>query len=172
MLKLIFLLMVLITSSCAGIIYGETFRKRYSQLKEILKCITLLQSDVVYGSKPLPEALNNLKFKADEPIKHVLDMVAKRLEDGRADNVYEAFQSEFKLKENEFFLSASDKKILSDFLQSLGQCGVYGQEKIFSLVIESLKINLEESHEISKKNTKLYRYLGVCFGIITVIFFI
>lgn len=172
MLKVIFLIMVVVTCSYGGIVYGESFRKRYVQLKEILKGITILQNDVIYGSTPLPEALDSLKYKVDEPIKTVVDKVQVQLADGSAENVYESFSREFKYREKDFYLNASDRKVVSDFLKSLGECGVYGQEKIFQLALEGLRLNLKDADEVAKRNTKLYRYLGVCFGIMIAIFFI
>ena len=70
----------------------------------------------------------------------------------------------------EVYLNKEDKDILGDFLKSLGYSGVYGQEKIFNLALENLKINIKEAGEESKKNTKLYRYLGMCFGAMISIF--
>lgn len=172
MLKMIFLFMIVVTCSYGGIVYGESFKKRHGQLKEILKAVTMLQNDVLYGSTPLPEALSRLKYKVDEPLKTILDKVSVKLCEGMVKSVYEAFFKEFEFINKEFYLNESDKKIIGDFLRSLGECGVYGQEKIFSLTIEGLKFNLKDADENAKRNTKLYRYLGICFGIMIVIFFI
>lgn len=172
MLKMILLLMIVLTCSYGGIVYGESFKKRHNQLKEILKAITLLQNDVLYGSTPLPEALDRLKDKVDDPLKTILDKASVKLFEGKVKSVYEAFVEEFEFINKEFYLNESDTKIVADFLRSLGECGVYGQENIFNLAVEGLKINLKDADESAKKNTKLYRYLGVCFGIMIAIFFI
>ena len=41
---------------------------------------------------------------------------------------------------------------------------------MFDLVIANLKLNIKDAEVIAKKNTKLYRYLGVCIGAMIVIF--
>lgn len=172
MFKLILIFMLFITSSYIGFIYGETFRKRYDELKEILKSLIILQNEILYGSTPLPEALDNVKCKVNAPLSELLNKTNKKLIEGEAESVYNAFEEEFlKLKEK-FYLLESDKRILKDFLRSLGGSGTYGQEKIFNLAIENIKTNLKEAEEVSKKDIKVYRYLGICFGAMIAIFLI
>ena len=60
--------------------------------------------------------------------------------------------------------------MLGDFFKSLGDSGVFGQERIFSLALEGIRMNLKEAEEAAKRNVKLYRYLGVCIGAMLTIF--
>lgn len=172
MLKLMFLLMIFIISSYLGFIYGETFKKRHDQLKEILKALSILEGEIMYGSTPLPEALDNISFKVREPLNKVIKGVKDKLICGNVESVYEGFIEEFSVLEDEFYFNESDKRILGDFFKSLGDSGVYGQGKIFALAIDGIKLNIEEANDIAKRNTKLYRYLGICFGAMVTIFLI
>ena len=172
MLKLVLIFMLFLTTSYIGFSYGETFRKRYDELKEILKILIILQNEILYGSTPLPEALSNIQKKASKPVSTLIDNVNKKLYDGEAESVYSAFKSEYVLLEDEFYLSESDKNCLIDFIKSLGESGLYGQEKIFNLAIENIRSNLKEAEEESKKNIKVYRYLGICIGAMITIFLI
>ena len=92
------------------------------------------------------------------------------MKNGEIGDVYIAFKENYEDVKEEVYLNKEDKDILGDFLKSLGYSGVYGQEKIFNLALENLKINIKEAGEESKKNTKLYRYLGMCFGAMISIF--
>lgn len=172
MLKIIFAVCIFLISSYIGFSYGETYRKRQNQLKEILKALTILENYIVYGTTPLPEALENLSHKTCDPIRKFINAITDRLIKGDVESVYEGVLEEFVLLENEFYLHNEDKKVMEDFFKSLGDSGVYGQDKIFSLAIDSIKINLQDADENAKKNIKLYRYLGVCFGAMIVIFLI
>lgn len=172
MLKLMFLLIIFIISSYLGFIYGETFKKRHDQLKEILKALSILEGEIMYGSTPLPEALDNISFKVREPLNKVIKGVKDKLICGNVESVYEGFIEEFSVLEDEFYFNESDKRILGDFFKSLGDSGVYGQGKIFALAIDGIKLNIEEANDIAKRNTKLYRYLGICFGAMVIIFLI
>jgi stage III sporulation protein AB len=172
MLKLIFIICIFSISTYVGFAYGETFRRRQAELKEILKGLTILQNDVVYGATPLPEAFEKLACKLCEPSRLLVEAVTKRLIKGDVESVYHGVVKEFSELENKFYLYEEDKKVMGDFFKSLGESGVYGQEKIFSLAIEGIKINLKEADEFAKKNIKLYRYLGICFGAMISIFVI
>lgn len=172
MLKLIFIICIFSISIYVGFAYGETFRRRQEELKEILKGLTILQNDVVYGAVPLPEALEKLSSKLRQPSSILVKAVAQRLIKGDVESVYHGVIKEFNQIENKFYLYEEDKKVMGDFFRSLGESGVYGQEKIFSLAIEGIKINLKEADEYAKKNIKLYRYLGICFGAMISIFLI
>jgi stage III sporulation protein AB len=171
-LKLIFAISVVLISTYIGFAYGDTFRKRRDELKEILKALTILENDIVYGTTPLPEALGNLSHKVCEPVTNFVKAIADRLIKGDVESVYGGALEEFLLLEDKFYLCDEDKKIMADFFKSLGESGVYGQEKIFSLAIEGIKMNLKDADESAKKNIKLYRYLGVCFGAMIMIFII
>jgi stage III sporulation protein AB len=172
MLKLIFIISILIISTYIGFAYGETFRRRQDELKEILKALTILENDIVYGITPLPEALKSLSNKVSKPLNDFVNAITNRLTKGEVESVYEGVALEFISFEKEFYLYDEDKKIMADFFKSLGTSGVYGQEKIFSLAIEGIKINLKDADESAKKNVKLYRYLGVCLGTMIIIFII
>ena len=172
MLKIIFIIGIFIISTYIGFAYGETFRRRQDELKEILKGLTILENDIVYGTTPLPEAFHKLSNKLGEPSSLFVKAITDRLIKGDVESVYEGAIKEFTLLENKFYLYDDDKKIMGDFFKSLGESGVYGQEKIFSLTIEGIKMNLREADEFAKKNIKLYRYLGICLGAMITIFII
>ena len=78
----------------------------------------------------------------------------------------------FSKHKDEFNLKEEDLNIIKDFFFSLGESGVYGQEKVFSLTSEELKRKYLEAEEECKVNRKMYRGIGVCVGAIIAIFFI
>jgi len=171
-LKLIFAISIFLISTYIGFAYGDTFKKRQDELKEILKALIILENEIVYGTTPLPEAFENISYKVCEPLNKFIKAVTTRLIKGDVESVYKGALEEFALVENEFYLCDEDKKIMADFFKSLGESGVYGQEKILSLAIEGIKMNLKDADESAKKNIKLYRYLGACFGVMVIIFII
>ena len=63
-------------------------------------------------------------------------------------------------------------KIINDFFKTLGNSGVTGQERIFSLALDNIDINYKEAKKLEKENIKLYRTLGLSIGAMLAIFFI
>ena len=170
MLKLVVASMLFSICSYIGFQYGEAFNKRMIQLREVLKGLIILQNDILYGSIPLPEAFDNFSYKVEAPIDSFINGMKEKLVSGSIESVYEGVKEEYKELKKKFSLNDSDIKILGDFFKSLGESGVFGQERIFSLAIEGIRMNLKEAEEHAKKNVKLYRYLGVCIGGMLTIF--
>lgn len=170
MLKIMLIIVIFTLCTAVGFIYGDSFRKRYQHLKESYKGITILQNHVIYNNTPLPEAFEDVSHKMKEPMGELLSAVANRLSKGADGDVYSNFCEVYKNVERDFYFEKEDKSILEDFLKSLGDSGIYGQEKIFRLTLENLRVNIDEASELAKKNTKLYRYLGISFGAMISIF--
>lgn len=170
MFKIICLLLIFCCFCYGGYILGERFKKRHENLKEILKSILLLQNEIVYNMTPLPEALFSIGTKCREPFDDLFKDVASLLSKGEGESVYDEFNNAYINKKDKFYLDKEDERVISDFLKSLGELGVYGQEKMFNLVISNLNINIKDSEIIANKNTKLYRYLGICIGAMVIIF--
>ena len=126
----------------------------------------------MYTNTPLPEALKYISLKVESPVNYVLSNVSDKLLKSESTSVYEAFEKEYKKNKSEFYLQDEDKRIVKDFLKSLGESGVYGQDKLFNLTIENMKLNCKAAEELAKKNIKMYRVLGICIGAMISIFLI
>ena len=96
MFKLALSIGIFVITSYIGFMYGETFRKRQNQLKEILKTLVLLKNDVLQCATPLTEALGNLDRKTDEPICSLINDTKNRLAEGDIDSIYDATSESYK----------------------------------------------------------------------------
>lgn len=172
MLKITAVIIIFLSCTYIGFYYGENFKKRSKQLNTILKSILFLNNEVIYANTPLPEALKYISLKVEAPINSVLSGVSDKLLKGESTSVYEAFENEYRNNKSEFNLIEEDKRIVKDFLRSLGESGVYGQDKLFNLTIENMKLNCKSAEELAKKNIKMYRAIGMCIGAMISIFLI
>lgn len=170
MLKVINVILVFILCSAFGYIYGESFKRRYNQLQESMRALILLQNGIIFNTVPLPESFREISLKCEEPIKGLLIKVSDDLDEGIEGDLYSIFKKNYKEISTSFYLEKEDKSIFQDFLKSLGESGVYGQDKIFKLTLENLKVNIDDAYDKAKKNTKLYRYIGICIGAMLSIF--
>lgn len=169
MFKIIALAIIVLGCTYIGFYYGENLRRRNRQLEEILKGVLFLNNEVIYSHTPIPDALNYVSYKVSNPLNTLLLNVSKKLMLGESVSLYHAVTEEYQGMKNQFFIQEDDKRILIDFCQSLGESGVYGQDRIFTLTIENLKSNCKEAATIAAKNIKMYRALGVCTGVMIAI---
>lgn len=172
MLKIIAIVIIFLACTYIGFYYGENFNRRYKNLNDILNSLLILNNEVIYGNTPVPQALYYVSQKTTEPLKNLLLNISEKLKNGESLTVHHAFKEEYKKTKEEFFIIDEDEKILSDFTRSLGESGVFGQDKIFNLTIENIKINCKKSEAIANKNTKMYRALGICIGAMIAVFLI
>lgn len=169
MIKFFLLLIIVITSSYIGYLYGNRFRKRAIQLNELLKSIIDLQNEITYTLTPLPEAFINISAKVKEPLNEMIRLIGYSLENNSVDNVYSACKASIMQCNVNLSLLKEDTEIMLDLCKSIGGTGIDGQVKIFALAIERTKNNLLKAEKESDRYSKMYQYLGVCAGLMIAI---
>ena len=163
MFRYLVLVCIFIICSYIGFVIGENYKKRSVNLKEFQKAILLMNNDVIYTNIPLMEALYDVSEKVSGELSQMK---------GEANSVFDIFNNIYGKYENDLSFKKEDYSIVSDFFRTLGETGVFGQEKIFKLASEQVKLNYQEALKEAKVNIKMYRTLGVCAGALIVIFFI
>ncbi|MCX0392994.1 stage III sporulation protein SpoIIIAB [Clostridium perfringens] len=171
-MKVFFLLIIVLLSSLIGYLYGEGFRNRLSQLRELKRALIDFENDIVYTYTTLPESIESIALKAKSPIKELFNEISFKLKNNEVENVYMAFKESINEHKKEMNLRNKDFEILLDLSKSLGETNVEGQIKIFNLAKEKLDIELEIAEDECNKNTKVYRYLGVAVGAMIAIFLV
>jgi stage III sporulation protein AB len=172
MLKIIGCIVILAASSAAGFIYGEGFKKRVIDLRELQRIIHLLQSEIEYKCNPIPRALKELSSKTMEPFSIIFNEISQSLAKNEVESVYEAFKNIFNNSNHRTSLNKDDIDILLDLSKSLGESDVSGQRKMFELSLESIKKQIILAEGLMYKNLKVYRYLGVTLGSMIIIMLI
>lgn len=172
MLKLLAILMLFSISTYIGFYIGEMYKKRSLNLNEMQKAITMLNTEVVFANTPLPEALSNISEKIDKPLSEMFSSIANKLKQGEVLSVYESYSCSYERLKDYIHFNNSDLNIIEDFFKSLGESGLFGQEKMFTMTLENLRMNYLEAEREAKSNIKMYRTLGLCTGTILAIIFI
>lgn len=171
-MKIFFLVIIVLLSSLIGYLYGEGFRNRLNQLKELKRALIDFENDIVYTYTPLPESIESIALKAKSPISEFLNKISLKLKNNEVKNVYMAFSESINEHKKEMNLKDKDFEILLDLSKSLGETNIEGQIKIFNLAKEKLDSELLIAEDECNKNTKVYRYLGVSVGAMIAIFLI
>ena len=172
MIKLIGLFMILISCSLGGILYGSTFKRREDELRKVYRNTIDLENKVLYSKEPLPYALMDIGNNDSAGIGGIFLNCSKKLLNNEVNDVYGAFSDSIKSSKDELALKDEDLRIILDMSKSLGSLDEDGHKKIFQSTLASLRINMEEAHELTLKNGKLYRCLGISVGLVIVIIFI
>lgn len=169
MLKILGSLIVVIAAGGIGLIYSGMYVERVRQIREMQYALQILETEMIYSALPLGEALEFTSNKSSSAIAELLDEMAKILKSRAKDNVYDAFKEAYRLKKDQLCFGKEEIDVLEAFVQSLGNSDIEGQKKNFNITIKKLE-ELEKKAETTRvKNERLYRYLGVCTGLLIVI---
>lgn len=169
-MKILLLVIIVLISSMIGYTYGEDFKNRLIQLREMKRALIDFENDIVYLYTPLPESLENIAHKSKNPIKGFLNLVSIKLKNNEVNNVYMAFYESINEHKKNMNLKDKDYDIILDLSKSLGETNIEGQLKIFNLAKEKLDYELSIAENECNRNIKVYRYLGVGIGTMIAIF--
>lgn len=169
MIKLIGSLLIIVSTTMIGILYGNTLKDRVSQLKELNRCMYLLKNEIFYTYTSLPEALNNVGKKSKGVIKQLFTNTSQLLTLNKVDSVYDAWIEVINKYKDNISLEEEDIDIILNFTKTLGNSDVESQQGLFCLIIKNLENQIRQAEEKMNNNVKVFRYIGFSIGFIIVI---
>ena len=78
-LKLIGGFLIIFSSAILGFNYGNRFSKRFENLCFLEQCIKILETEIVYGAYPLPDALSNVYTKGNKKVSFIFERIKSHL---------------------------------------------------------------------------------------------
>ena len=159
-------------TSSLGIIYANTFVERTRFLSNLIYALQILETEIVYTNTPLPEVLIKTANKTSSEITRIFENTANILLRKEGYIFSEAWKKAIDESNNIKKINQEDKELLISLGNGLGISNTQDQIKHIDLVRAGIKRNYESSLISQKKNTRLYKNLGLLLGLtIVVIFF-
>ncbi len=171
-IKIIFNSLILILSSLLGFAYGNIYSKRAKNLLDLQYCIRVLESEIINGNMPLPQALANVSSKGRGQIAQVFMDIKDDLVFQRREDIYMSFLLKRDILASKYALNKEDIEIFLYLGKILGKTSKSDQEKNMKFIITQLDNHYIEADREKSKNTKLYRTLGFLLGLGVVIILI
>lgn len=169
MLILKLLIAGLIVGICTaiGIIKSKKYESREYILREAIMLFRGLKSEINYTLTPIPNAIESVRQNMKTSLKDVMGAVSFELlqYNTKGENITSEIA---RLQE----LSPYDIQIISSGIISLGKTDVEGQINVLNMTCETLETQLNDSIEAKKKNSKLYKTVGLATGLMIAIVFI
>lgn len=161
--------LIIISTSLIGYAYGKSYSERLRNLVYLQQCIKLLETEVIFGATPLPDALMNVYKKGNKKVSFVFREIRSRLLSSKDKSVSESFLEITHILEEDLHLSNEDIQVFLSLGRTLGTSNREEHRKDFKMVISQLKSMENEAREEKDKNEKMYKSLGVLSGIAIVI---
>ena len=159
---------IFIFSSCTilGIYYGNKSERKIYILSSLKKSFMLLSYEIEYMANPLYTAFENISKKTDGCIKEFYSFLAGELYNNK--DLKESFKN---IKNIKF--------IPNDILKEISNLGGYLSSIDKNIQLNSIymlnshiDIVLENLYKVSTKEKKLYRGMGMLFGIFIIVLLI
>lgn len=164
-LKITSIIVIFFTCTIIGYIYGKRFSTRLVNLIFLEQCIKILETEIVYGSTPLPEALSNVYRKGNIKVSYIFKDIKDDLLLNKRDLVYNSFLSVEDKMYNELQFRKEDIETFFSLGRVLGTSDRMDQQKNFILIYNQIAALILDAKFERNKNEKLYKNLGVITGI-------
>ncbi|KUO58909.1 MAG: stage III sporulation protein AB [Gracilibacter sp. BRH_c7a] len=159
---------LIIGFGCLGLLKARQIKRRPLEIREMINALALLDTEIFWGSTPLPEAFAFLKERVDFPWKNFFSELETRLRDGA--NAASAWESAIYSQRKKFSLLEDDWRIISSLGKGLGRSDRNEQHKQLELVQKHLNSVAERARDNAESKAKMWSYLGFLSGMAIVIF--
>lgn len=166
MFKIIGGIIVITACGLLGIAASNRYTLRPRDLRRYRSAMQMLETEIIYGCTPLPQAFSNIAGKVDGPLKGFFSMISEDLLTGFSYSLSNAWVKALEVLIAESCLNNADKELIVDFGKVLGSSDREDQKKHFELLYIQLKQHEEMAEEARRKNGKMYKSLGFLSGIV------
>ncbi|ODA41710.1 stage III sporulation protein AB [Desulfosporosinus sp. BG] len=153
-----------------GLWLANRIRRRPAELRECLMALALLDTEIVWGVTPLPEAFCIVKERTDLPWQEFFAELQERLQ--RGESASSAWKDTISTQYKHFCLKQQDWQVIRDVGKGLGRSDSQEQHKQLELVQHQLTLMKEQAGIWSEKQAKMWTYLGFLCGIAGVLILI
>lgn len=161
---------LIITSSTGmGLLLGNEIRRRLEDLKSAKTIALLLRGDIRYAHTALPEALDNVAKRHEGRLGPFLRKVSEELKSFHGISFSEIWKEAMKSELGKTALTNKDKISLAEFGEQLGYLDKDMQINHIDWYITQVEEDMKEISMDAKEKIRLYRSLGVLFGILITI---
>ncbi|NLY88027.1 MAG: hypothetical protein GX085_00130 [Firmicutes bacterium] len=170
-MKLAGALLIILTSTAAGWLWGLMLRKRRRNLADLRRLLQWLETEIGYNLFPLREAFFRISQRLQGEVSFFATTFVRFLDGPEGLTAGEAWQKAIQSCREKLVLADPDWMILEDLGCNLGTTDREHQLKAVREGIERIKIQETSVEEQAVKNEKLYRYLGMAAGTLVVLLF-
>lgn len=155
MFKLLLCIIFIISSTVVGFSYSNKLYKRKNTLEQFVVALTNCSTQMRYTSHNLSQIFSNCF-----------------VEYSFCDSKPFATQWTDMLNGYNNILTCDDISVLSNFSQTLGTSDTIGEQNNIDMYIELLRSNISDAQNDIEQKSKLYKTLGLSFGLVVSILII
>ncbi len=169
MVKLIGAAIILFSASMVGWQIGKYYAYRPLQLRALILCLQMLETEIVYGATPLSRAFVKIGHRVMKEVGHIFLTCAELLITNEGMPTQACWQSAIDKHWPATAMRKQEKEVLTSLGYVLGHSDREDQQKHLRLAVTHLRALEEEARMEQGKYEKMYKSLGFLGGLLVVI---
>lgn len=169
MFKLLGACLILLATTWIGFEISRSYRDRPKQIRQLRSALSLLETEIGYGIRPLAQACHEISLRSEEPIGQIFGQSAKHLKNLDGISTYQCFEKAIEQVWKQTALKESEKAILLDFSSTLGISDREDQLQHVERAKANLEVEEQKAREEQQQYEKMVKTLGILTGALIVI---
>ncbi|MBN2909864.1 stage III sporulation protein AB [Polycladomyces sp. WAk] len=169
MLKLLGAVFILVASSTAGFRVAKRYADRPRQIRALLQSLAILETEIVYGSRPLAEVMIHIADREPSPVGTLFRECGTRLRTLDGATAYECWRRAIEATWEQTALRQPEREILLHFGQTLGVSDRQDQLQHIRMAMAHLQAEEQHARDDQARYEKMCKSLGVLGGALLVI---
>ncbi len=163
--------MIIISCSLKGFEMADKLISKLKNLKEIKTLLLFIEREMQFSKTALPEILINAVSVCEKDlIKEILLNTARKINTDL--NAGNAWQGEIENNQKGLCFSKKETDEVKNIFQGLGISDSETQKKVIKNALEIMEEIIQRSEKQCLTNVKMYRSIGVLFGMFIALLFI
>lgn len=162
-------MLIVVSLGTAGLTIARNYSVQTHQIRCLRSALTLLETEMVYGSTPLPDALESVGRRLEPPVAELFFAARRLIKSRKGYTAGEAWDMAIREVRPRTVLDGELWEILKRFGHGLGLSDKGEQQKNFRLALELLQREEIKAEEERSRNGKLWRYAGFMVGAVIVL---
>ena len=166
-LKYIIMCLVFFICFFLGNIISKRYILRVKELKDFINALNIIESKIKFTYEPLPEIFKQTSRLVSENISKIFVNASKYMKEVSCEDAWNRSVSE-----SNTYLNKEDIENIKGLGKLLGKTDKEGQISHLELTKTFIEMQIKKAKDEEEKNAKMYKTLGVIFGLAIVIILI
>ena len=166
-IKILIYSLIFLTCSAIGILKSQKYTHRVNELKEFKNGLNMFKTKIRFTYEPLPEIFKQTSRLVSENISKIFVNASKYMKEVSCEDAWNRSVSE-----SNTYLNKEDIENIKGLGKLLGKTDKEGQISHLELTKTFIEMQIKKAKDEEEKNAKMYKTLGVIFGLAIVIILI
>lgn len=168
-MKILGACLVLVATSWMGFEIARSYRERPKQIRQLRSALSLLETEIGYGIRPLTVACQEVSLRTQDSISNLFNACGENLQQMDGASTYECFKKAIDQEWKNTAMKNPEKRILLDFSATLGISDREDQLHHLAMAKTNLEVEEKKSRDEQMQYEKMFKTIGVLTGALIIL---